>query len=131
MCRLMRCVFVVGCLVFFFKQKTADEMRISDWSSDVCSSDLMPPDFVRGHFPNIYEKLSGLGIDITTQPIPVVPAQHYTCGGVLVDLKGRTDLPGLYAAGEVTQSGLHGANRLASPSLLDCLVFGADRKSVV
>src|SRR3546814_12123142 len=51
----------------------------------------MPPDFVRGHFPNIYEKLIGLGIDITTQPIPVVPAQHYTCGGVLVDLKGRTD----------------------------------------
>ena len=84
-----------------------------------------PPAFVREHFPNIHEKLLSLGIDMTVQPIPVVPAQHYTCGGVIVDRDGRTDLPGLYAAGEVTQSGLPGANRLAAHSLLECFVYGA------
>ena len=84
----------------------------------------MAPDFVRHHFPTIHDKLLGLGIDMTREPIPVVPAQHYTCGGIVIDRDGRTDLPGLYAAGECTQSGLHGANRLASNSLLECFVFG-------
>ena len=83
-------------------------------------------DFVRAHFPTIAARLAepDIGIDITREPIPVVPAAHYTCGGVVVNLDARTDLPGLYAAGEVTQSGLHGANRLASNSVLECLVFG-------
>ncbi|PZN93064.1 MAG: L-aspartate oxidase [Alphaproteobacteria bacterium] len=81
-------------------------------------------DFVRQHFPTIHARLLELGIDCTIQPIPVVPAAHYSCGGVMVDLAGRTDLAGLWAAGEVTQSGLHGANRLASNSILECLVFG-------
>ena len=90
-----------------------------------------PLGFIQEHFPNIYARCKELGIDMSTQPIPVVPAAHYTCGGVVADLSGRTDLAGLYAIGETACSGLHGANRLASNSLVECMVFARAATQVI
>jgi len=84
-----------------------------------------PSDFIESHFPMLARRCREFGFDLTAGPVPVVPAAHYTCGGVIVDSHGKSDLPGLYVVGESSSTGLHGANRMASNSLLECLVYGA------
>ncbi len=106
-------------------QSIVRQMAISNHSCVYLSLAHLPPELVRSRFPGIATACAKFGLDITTDPIPVRPGAHYMIGGVTVDRQGQTSMPGLWAAGEVTSSGLHGANRLASNSLLEGLVYGA------